>query len=83
MFQITVKVDGMMCGMCESHINETIRKKFAVKKVSSSHAAGQTVILTEQIIPEDALRKAIADTGYTVTDIQTETYQRKKLFGLF
>lgn len=44
---------------------------------------GQTVIMTEQIIPEDALRKVIADTGYTVTVIQTGVYQCKELFGLF
>ena len=26
MKQITLKVDGMMCGMCESHVNEAVRK---------------------------------------------------------
>ena len=26
MQEITVGVDGMMCGMCESHINEVVRK---------------------------------------------------------
>ena len=83
MLQITVKIDGMMCGMCESHVNDTIRNKFEVKKVTSSHAKGQAVILSEHLISEDALRKAIADTGYTVTDIQVQAYQRKKLFGLF
>ena len=37
MQQITLKIDGMMCGMCESHINESIRNNFSVKKVTSSH----------------------------------------------
>ena len=31
MQQITLKIDGMMCGMCESHINESIRNNFSVK----------------------------------------------------
>ena len=35
MQQITLKIDGMMCGMCESHINESIRNNFSVKKVTS------------------------------------------------
>ena len=35
--QIMVKIDGMMCGMCESHINDVIRKNFQVHKVRSSH----------------------------------------------
>ena len=35
MIKTTLKIDGMMCGMCESHMNEVIRKNFKVKKVSS------------------------------------------------
>ena len=38
MIKTTVKVDGMMCGMCESHVNEAIRNAFKVKKVNSSHS---------------------------------------------
>lgn len=26
MEKITVKIDGMMCGMCESHMNDTFRR---------------------------------------------------------
>ena len=40
MLQITVKIDGMMCGMCEAHVNDAIRKAFPVKKVSASHSKG-------------------------------------------
>ena len=47
MKKITLKIDGMMCGMCESHVNDAIRRAFRVKKVSSSHAKGETIILTE------------------------------------
>ena len=38
MTKITLKIDGMMCGMCESHVNDVIRKNFNVKKVNSSRA---------------------------------------------
>ncbi|MDE7436129.1 MAG: cation transporter [Lachnospiraceae bacterium] len=82
MFKITLKIDGMMCGMCESHINDTIRKSFAVKKVSSSHGKGKTEFITDTAIDEEQLRKAIAETGYTLVDIQTEPYE-KKGFSLF
>lgn len=47
MLKITLKIDGMMCGMCESHINDTLRKNFAVKRVTSSHSKGKTEIITE------------------------------------
>ena len=36
MIKTTLKIDGMMCGMCESHMNDLIRKNFQVKKVTSS-----------------------------------------------
>ena len=48
MYETKVKIDGMMCGMCESHVNDAIRRAFNVKKVTSSHTKGQTVILAEQ-----------------------------------
>ena len=59
MLKITVQVDGMMCGMCESHVNDAVRKAFQVKKVTSSHSKGQTVILTEIDIDEGTLCSAI------------------------
>ena len=81
MIETIVKVDGMMCGMCEGHINDAIRSHFQVKKVSSSHSKGQTVILTEEDIPEAALRAAIEPTGYKVLGYKEEPYQKKGLFG--
>ena len=47
MIKITIQIEGMQCGMCEAHINDVMRREFPVKKVSSSHAKGQTVIITE------------------------------------
>ena len=38
MVQMTLKIDGMQCGMCESHVNDTLRAAFPLKKVSSSRA---------------------------------------------
>ena len=35
MTKYTLVVDGMMCGMCESHVNDAVRKAFPVKKVTS------------------------------------------------
>ena len=81
MLKITVQVDGMMCGMCESHVNDAVRKAFQVKKVTSSHSKGQTVILTESDIDEGALRSAIGATGYEVKAVSREPYEKKSLFG--
>ena len=80
MWKITAQVDGMMCGMCESHVNDAVRKAFSVKKVTSSQAKGQTVILTETDISEDELREAIGKTGYKVLSVSREPYEKKGLF---
>ena len=66
MIRTVLKIDGMMCGMCEAHINDCIRREFAVKKVSSSHSAGETVILSDAPLDEEKLRRAIASSGYTL-----------------
>ena len=59
MVKITLDIDGMACGMCEAHVNDTVRKAFAVKKVSSSHSKGQTEIIADQPLDDDELKKAI------------------------
>ena len=84
MLKITMEIDGVMCGMCESHINDAIRREFKVKKVTSSHTKRQTVILTEKPLDEDKLRKVIDETGYKVMSIETEKKKKRGgLFGLF
>lgn len=84
MIKTTVEVNGMMCGMCESHVNEAVRKNFTVKKVQSSHTKGQTEILSEEELDQDKLKDAIGQTGYEVGSIQSEPYQKKGfLSGLF
>lgn len=81
MIETILKVDGMMCGMCESHVNETVRKTADVKKVTSSHTKGETVILSEQPVDVETLKAAIAETGYTVTGVQTRPYEKKGFFS--
>ena len=79
MVQMTLKVDGMACGMCEAHINDAIRSHFAVKKVSSSHTKGETVIQGEE-----RLRAVIAETGYELKSVTTAPCEEKHgLGGLF
>ena len=57
MYETKVKIDGMMCGMCESHINDAIRNAFSVKKVSASHGKGEADIISEEPIDEAKLRR--------------------------
>lgn len=81
MVETILKVNGMMCGMCESHINDVVRKTAEVNKVSSSHTKGETVIVSEKELDVEKLKKAIADTGYTVTGVETRPYEKKGFFS--
>lgn len=81
MKKITLSIDGMMCGMCEAHMNDAIRQHFNVKKVSSSHKKKETVILTEAELDRAALEDVIQKMGYTLIDVHEEPYTKKGLFG--
>ena len=82
MIKTTLKIDGMMCGMCESHINDTIRQNFKIKKVTSSHSKGTTEIISEDALDEAAVKEAVGKTGYKVLEIKAEPYEKKR-FSLF
>ena len=83
MWKITMQMDGMRCGMCEAHVNDAIRGAFSVKKVTSSHSKGQTVILTEQDIDEQQLREKIEKTGYRLISVSKAPYEKKGIFSIF
>lgn len=82
MIKTTLKIDGMSCGMCESHINDVIRQNFDVEKVTSSHSKGETVIISQNEIDEALAKKVIADTGYTYVSSTSEPYEKKR-FSFF
>ena len=77
MYKTTVKIDGMMCGMCESHINDAIRAMMPVKKVSSSHKKGKTVIISENELSTEMITAALVGSGYTVMSVICEPYEKK------
>ena len=81
MVKTTLKIDGMMCGMCESHVNDAIRNAFPVKKVTSSHSKGETVIISVEVLSEDKIREGMQPTGYELKDITSEPYEKKSLFS--
>lgn len=73
MNKITVEIEGMMCGMCEAHICDTIRNTIPeAKKVKASRKRGTATFITEASIDEERLKKAINDTGYTAKSIYSE-----------
>ena len=82
MVKTVIEVDGMMCGMCEAHVNDAVRAAFPeVKKVTSSRTKKKTEILSESPLEEHKLKDAISATGYTPGSVTVE--EAKKGFSLF
>ena len=78
MIKTTLKIDGMMCGMCEAHICDVIRNTVpSAKKVSASHSKGEASFITDGAVDEDRLKKAIDATGYTCLSLDAAPYEKK------
>ncbi len=68
MIKTTLKIEGMMCGMCEAHICDAIRKAVpSAKKVTASRGRKEATFLTEQAVEPASLKTAIDATGYTLS----------------
>jgi len=83
MQKITLQIEGMACGMCEAHINDAIRKAFAITKVSTSRKRKETMDLSEHAIDKKQLISVIQDIGYTCKQITTESYEPQRKFSIF
>ena len=82
MIRTTMKIDGMMCGMCEAHICEAIRKAVpAAKKVAASRSKKEASFLTEATVDAEKLKSAIDATGYTCLGISSAPCEKKGWFG--
>ena len=80
MVKTVLKIDGMMCGMCEAHMNDLIRKNFKVKKVTSSAKDGETVIISDAQLDIPWAKKEIKDIGYELISYTSEPYEKKRFF---
>jgi copper chaperone CopZ len=82
MNKVILKIDGMMCGMCEAHVNDAIRKAVpSAKKVTASRSKKEASFLTEENVDTAALKAAIEATGYDCMGIEIVPYEKKGLFG--
>ena len=75
MLKIVLEVEGMRCGMCETHVNDVVRRVEGVKKVASSHAKGRAEVIAEDGVDIARIKAAIAAQGYTVGNIQSMACQ--------
>jgi copper chaperone CopZ len=75
-----IGIDGMMCGACEAHVQDVIRKNINVKVVKASHIKKELIVITERNLVEDDFHLILDSTGYKITSF-SRTVASKTLFG--
>ena len=62
----TLSIEGMMCTHCAAHVEKALNALPGV--TAAVDLAGSSAVVTGDV-SDEALKKAVADAGYTVTDI--------------
>lgn len=81
MVETILRVDGMMCGMCESHINDVVRKTAPGEQGDFFPHQGRDGHRLGAAGGCGGAEGCIAETGYTVTGVQTRPYEKKGFFS--
>ncbi|MBR1582105.1 MAG: heavy-metal-associated domain-containing protein [Bacilli bacterium] len=81
MYKYSLEIHGMKCGMCESHINDCIRRNFNVKKVTSNRFRNLTTITSKNELDQEEIKKVIDNTGYILKKIDVEEVENKSFFA--
>ena len=63
----TLTIEGMMCAHCASHVEQALNALDGV--TAAVDLAAKTAVVTGEA-SDEALKKAVADAGYQVTDIR-------------
>ena len=61
-----LNIEGMMCAHCAAHVEKALNALPGV--TAAVDLAGSSAVVTGDV-SDEALKKAVADAGYTVTDI--------------
>lgn len=88
MVQVNLDVVGMMCGQCEAHVKDAIRKEFPeAKNLKASHVKGTASMRLAQALPDDQinqkLKGALDPWGYSASVASVEPVEEKKKKGFF
>ena len=68
--EMTVKIEGMMCGHCEANVKKALENLPFVEEAAVSHTEGKAVLKLSGEADEAAIRKAVEDKDYTFVGIE-------------
>lgn len=85
MYRTVLAIDGMMCTMCEAHVNDIVRKTCPGSSVRSDHRKGEVVVTSKDKPDIEAIDVAATAMGYRITSASIEELEeeRKGLLGRF
>lgn len=66
----TMKIEGMMCPHCEARVKKTLEEIAEVESADVSHETDTAIVNLNASITDDALKNAIEEQGYKVTEIR-------------
>lgn len=67
---VKMKIEGMHCSMCESHVNECLLKVEGVYKAKSSHIRSLSKAVVSSCLDSSLLKEAVEKDGYRVLGIE-------------
>ena len=66
----TLTVEGMMCMHCVQHVTDALSAVDGVEKAEVNLKKKHAVVTLGADVSDDALRAAVKEAGYEVTDIK-------------
>lgn len=66
--EITMKIEGMMCGHCEAAVKKALEAVPTVESADVSHEKGTAVVKLSAETPFEVLKKAVEDKDYKVVE---------------
>ena len=67
---MTVKIEGMMCGHCEASVKKALEALPFVEEAAVSHTEGKAVLKLNGEADEAVIRKAVEDKDYSFVGIE-------------
>lgn len=68
MKETKIKVEGMVCGGCESRVQNALKTIEGIEDVKADHSTGLVVVTSKDEIDENVMKEKIEDIGFEVKE---------------
>ena len=68
MKELTIKVNGMVCGGCENRVKNAVSNIEGVEEVTANHELGVVTVKANENVSEEAIKNKIDDIGFEVVE---------------